>query len=190
MLGYIIVPSLRILWITDVHNSLGMIYALHLHNASKSIYTSCESKSTSKAPCETNTISTSYQKSCPAPVESVVVLLHLQGCTLQISQFDMNPQNGVAVVPTFHTRRLGEDNGWHHLERWKVALLRNPKKRGGYTLCTPAPPPKEGTNNILRLKGSSFYQQFLEFMLGSKGVDDEPDNLCTYLVHMTPGQKH
>lgn len=130
MLGYIIVPSLKILWIM--------------------------------------------------PVESVVVLLHLQGGTLQISQFDMKPENGFCGVPTFHTRRLGEDNGWHHLGKVEVALFKESKTRGthGYT-CPPNHKKKQlEKEQTISLKGSSFYQHFLEFMLESKGVDDEPDNLC------------
>ena len=47
---------------------------------------------------------------------------------------------------------------------------------------TPAPPTTKKKQlekeQTISLKGSSFYQHFLEFMLESKGVDDEPDNLC------------
>lgn len=150
------------------------------------LYTSCESKSTSKAPYERNT--------CPAPVESVVLLLHLQGGTLQISQFDMNPENGgfstasQPFIPGVSERTMVGTTSKGGTSAFKGIG----KKGGGYTCAHLPPHPKKkigGTKNLLHLKGSSFYQQFLEFMLGSKGVD-ESHNLCTYLGHMTPGQKY
>ena len=148
------------------------------------LYTSCESKSTSKAPYERNT--------CPAPVESVVLLLHLQGGTLQISQFDMNPENGGFSRPNLSYQASRRGQWLAPPRKAELALLKESEKKGGTHVHTCPPTQKKtigGTKNLLHLKGSSFYQQFLEFMLGSKGVD-ESHNLCTYLGHMTPGQKY
>lgn len=150
------------------------------------LYTSCESKSTSKAPYERNT--------CPAPVESVVLLLHLQGGTLQISQFDMNPENGgFSTASQPFIPGVSERTMVGTTSKGGTSAFKGIGKKGGGTHVHTCPPTQKktigGTKNLLHLKGSSFYQQFLEFMLGSKGVD-ESHNLCTYLGHMTPGQKY
>ena len=123
----------------------------------------------------------------------MVVFPHLQAGTLPLPQLEMKPENGVYVrmftfpaVPTFHTRCLGEDNGWHHLKK-KVDSNRNiqcfnltNQKRG--IPCThvhtgPKNRHGQGTKLSYISKEAPFTNhQFYEFMLESQGVDDKSRN--------------
>lgn len=117
------------------------------------LYTSCESKSTSKAPYERNT--------CPAPVESVVLLLHLQGGTLQISQFDMNPENGgFSTASQPFIPGVSERTMVGTTSKGGTSAFKGIGKKGGGTHVHTCPPTQK-KNNWRNKKSLTFERKLL-----------------------------
>lgn len=110
-------------------------------------------------------------------------LLHLQGGTVVHSKYrslTWRPWNRFLWRPNLSYQASRRGQWLAPRKGGSSPLFQESKTRGthGYT-CPPNHKKKQlEKEQTISLKGSSFYQHFLEFMLESKGVDDEPDNLC------------